>query len=545
MPGSSRCRVAWATARGSRRVFRSSPPLTRRAPRMLTRDARACGPRHNEAGVAEPGRQGRPGKSEPGRACLRPPAARAGLMGPATMKRNHSILVVDDEKTIADGLRLTLESEGYGVRTAGSVREALTAVLQGDSHAAIVDLMLPDGDGLHLTRELKRRDPAIEVIVITAYGSVRKAMEATKGAGAFHVLEKPFDPDELLGLMRSALDHRQLVVENTDLRRRLADRAADSEILGQAPGIQRVLETVAAVADADANVLIIGESGTGKELVADALHERSRRRGGPWVKINCAALPKDLIESELFGHTRGSFTGATNDKTGLLEEADGGSLLLDEITEMPPELQAKLLRVLEERAVRRVGAAKAIPVDFRLISSTNRSPEVALREGRLRQDLFFRINTVSIDVPPLRERREDIPLLVRAFLERYRAKHGRDVEGIEPEAYRRLLAYAWPGNVRELQNALERAVLVTRGPQIALDDLPEPLQRADAEPGAAPAVAPSEVPVGSLEEIERVSILRALEMTKWNKQAAAAALGLRRPTLYSKMRKHGIPRRRP
>ena len=212
---------------------------------------------------------------------------------------------------------------------------------------------------------------------------------------------------------------------------------------------------------------------------------------------------------------------------------------------MPAELQAKLLRVLEERAVRRVGAAKAVPVDFRLISSTNRSPEAALREGRLRQDLFFRINTVSIDVPPLRERREDIPILVRAFLERYRTKHSRDVGGIEPEAYRRLLSYAWPGNVRELQNALERAVLVTRGPQITLEDLPEPLQGADTEPGVAPTVAPSEVPVGSLEEIERASILRALETTKWNKQAAAALLGLRRPTLYSKMRKHGIPQRRP
>src|SRR5712691_4735055 len=342
MPGSSRCRVAWATARGSRRVFRSSPPLTRRAPRMLTRDARACGPRHNEAGVAEPGRQGRPGKSEPGRACLRPPAARAGLMGPATMKRNHSILVVDDEKTIADGLRLTL---------------------QGDSHAAIVDLMLPDGDGLHLTRELKRRDPAIEVIVITAYGSVRKAMEATKGAGAFHVLEKPFDPDELLGLIENALEHRKLVGENADLKRRLVEQVTETEILGSAPGIQRVLETVAAVADADANILIVGESGTGKELLANALHERSGRRGGPWIKINCAALPKDLIESELFGHTRGAFTGATTEKVGLLEEADGGSLLLDEITEMPMDLQAKLLRVLEERMVRRLGAAKAVPVD--------------------------------------------------------------------------------------------------------------------------------------------------------------------------------------
>jgi len=334
------------------------------------------------------------------------------------VKRNHTILVVDDEKTIADGLRLTLESEGYGVRTAGSVREALGAVVQGDPHAAIVDLMLPDGDGLQLTRELKRRDPALEVLVITAYGSVRKAMEATKGAGAFHVLEKPFEPDELLGLLENALEHRKLVGENADLKRRLVDQVTDTEILGSAPGIQRVLETVAAVADADANVLIVGESGTGKELLANALHEQSHRRGGPWIKINCAALPKDLIESELFGHTRGAFTGATTEKVGLLEEADGGSLLLDEITEMPMDLQAKLLRVLEERMVRRLGAAKAVPVDFRLISSTNQSPDVALREGHLRQDLYFRINTVSIEVPPLREHRSGSlsapPLLVLA-----------------------------------------------------------------------------------------------------------------------------------
>jgi len=269
------------------------------------------------------------------------------------------VLVVDDEKTIADGLRLTLEAEGYDVRTAGSVRTALGALAEVEPHAAIVDLMLPDGDGLQLTRELKRRDPAVEVVVITAYGSVRRAMEATKDAGAFYVLEKPFDPDELLGLVGNAIERRRLVAENLELRRRLVDQAADSEILGQGAGLQRVLETVASVADTDANVLIVGESGTGKELIANALHARSRRARGPWVKINCAALPKDLIESELFGHTKGSFTGATGDKVGLLEEAHGGSLLLDEITEMPPDLQAKLLRVLEERAVRRVGAARA------------------------------------------------------------------------------------------------------------------------------------------------------------------------------------------
>jgi two-component system response regulator AtoC len=457
----------------------------------------------------------------------------------------QTVLVVDDEASIADGLRLTLEAEGMSVRLAGSVRTALAAVAQTDVQAAIVDLMLPDGDGLTLTKELKARDPSIEVIVITAYGSVRKAMEATKGAGAFHVVEKPFDPDEVVGLVRNAFERRKLVVENSELRRRLAEQAADTEILGSAPGIQRVLETIASVADADANVLILGESGTGKELIANALHERSSRRDGPFVKINCAALPKDLIESELFGHTKGSFTGATTEKVGLLEEAHKGSLLLDEITEMPVDLQAKLLRVLEERVVRRLGGAKSIPVDFRLLSSTNRSAEQAVKEGHLRQDLYFRINTVTISVPPLRDRREDIPILVRAFLDRYRAKHQRGIEAIEPEAYRRLLSYPWPGNVRELQHAIERAVLVARGKEITLADLPESLQHAAPETGTSSTIAPSEVPAGSLEEIERASILKALESTRWNKQAAAALLGLRRPTLYSKMRKHSIPQRRP
>ena len=457
------------------------------------------------------------------------------------MKPGRTVLVVDDEPSIVDGLRLTLEAEGYAVRIAGSVATALDAVVQGDVQAAIVDLMLPDGDGLALTRELKKRDRAIEVIVITAYGSVRKAMEATKGAGAFHVLEKPFDPDEVLGVVAHALEHRKLLAENTDLRRRLVEQAADSEILGAAPAMQRVMETVARVADADASVLIMGESGTGKELVANALHDKSRRRDGPWIKINCAALPKDLIESELFGHTRGSFTGATAEKAGLLEEAHKGSLLLDEITEMPIDLQAKLLRVLEERVVRRLGGTKSVPVDFRLVSSTNRHPDVAVKEGRLRQDLYFRINTVTLQIPPLRDRREDLPILVKAFLERYRARHARPVDGIEPEAYRRLLAYSWPGNVRELQHALERAVLVSRTRTITIADLPDALQQGDAE--VKPGVAPADVPAGSLEEIERASIVKALESTHWNKQAAAAMLGLRRPTLYSKMRKHGIPQR--
>jgi DNA-binding NtrC family response regulator len=456
------------------------------------------------------------------------------------VKQGRTILVVDDEPTIVDGLRMTLEAEGYAVRIAGSVETALSALAQLEAQMAIVDLMLPDGDGILLTRELKKRDPALEVIIVTAYGSVRRAMEATKDAGAFYVLEKPFDPEEVLGLVKNALDHRKLVAENTDLKRRLGEQTADSEILFAAPSMQRVMETVAAVADADANVLLVGESGTGKELIANALHERSRRRDGPWVKINCAALPKDLIESELFGHTRGSFTGATAEKPGLLEEAHRGSLLLDEITEMPIDLQAKLLRVLEERIVRRIGGTKAVAVDFRLISSTNRNAEAVVKDGGLRQDLYFRINTVTIQVPPLRERRDDIPLLVRAFFERYILKHARIMDGIEPEAYHRLLNNPWPGNVRELQHAIEHAILVSRGKQITLADLPETVQRSGT---SATAIAPSEVPSGSLEEIERASILKALETTRWNKQAAAALLGLRRPTLYSKMRKHGIPQR--
>jgi DNA-binding NtrC family response regulator len=454
----------------------------------------------------------------------------------------RTVLVVDDEPTIADGLRLTLEAEGYRVLTAGGVEAALAHAARADVEGAIVDLMLPDGDGLELTRELKRRDPAVEVIVVTAYGSVRRAMDATKGAGAFYVLEKPFDPDEVSTLMRAALDHRKLLAENTDLRRRLGERGAEAEILTATPSMQRVLEMVAAVADADAAVLIVGESGTGKELIANALHERSHRRQGPWIKINCAALPKDLIESELFGHARGAFTGATTEKVGLLEEAHGGSLLLDEITEMPADLQAKLLRVLEERVVRRLGSAKATAVDFRLISSTNRGPEAAVEEGFLRQDLYFRVNTVTIRVPPLRERREDLPLLLRAFLDRYRTKHARRVEGIDPEAYRRLLHHPWPGNVREMQHAVERAVLVARGPQIGVADLPESL-RDPAGDKAAGGISPAAVPAGSLEAIERASILKALDQTGWNKQAAAALLGLRRPTLYSKLRKHGIPQR--
>jgi DNA-binding NtrC family response regulator len=447
------------------------------------------------------------------------------------------VLVVDDEPTMADGLRLVLGGAGYAVRLARSVAHAISETTETAFDLAIVDMVLPDGDGLRLFKQLRARDPALEVIVVTAHSSIPKAIEAIK-EGAFYFVGKPFDPEEILALAAKAIERRRLVAETSDLRRRLADQAADGEILGSAPAIRRVLEMLESVADSDASVLVVGESGTGKELVANAIHERSGRRGGPWVKVNCAALPKDLIESELFGHVKGAFTGASTDKMGLLEEAHNGSLLLDEITEMPTDLQAKLLRVLEDRTFRRIGGSRVISSDFRLISSTNRAPEHAVRDGQLRQDLYFRINTVTVTIPPLRDRAEDIPVLAAAFLERYRSKHGRPVEGIAPDAYRRLLAHTWPGNVRELQHAIERAVLVSRGPEVSVDDLPDAVLR-DTSDATVPEVVP-----GSLQELERSSILRALERTGWNKQAAAVLLGLRRPTLYTKMRKHNIPQRK-
>ena len=447
------------------------------------------------------------------------------------------ILVVDDEPIIADNLRLTLEREGYEVETAVNTVTAMLKIEEREFSLAVVDLVLPDGDGLHLLRLLKSKDSSLEVIIMTGHSSIGKAVEATK-QGAFYFVAKPFDSEEMLSLVGKALERRRLVAETSELKRKLAEQSGYGRMLGSSPAMKRVFEMLGSVAGSDANVLIVGESGTGKELASNAVHAQSPRVDGPLVKINCAALPKDLIESELFGHVKGAFTGASTDKPGLLEEAHRGSLLLDEITEMPLDLQAKLLRVLEDRTVRRLGGAKIVPVDFRLICSTNLDPNAAVREGRLRQDLYFRINTITVTLPPLRDRATDIPGLANAFLERFKVKHGREVHGIDPEAYRRLLSYRWPGNVRELEHAIERAVLVAREQHIALSDLPEALQAAPAAPdGAAP-------PPGSLEEIERVSIVRALETSGWNKQAAAALLGLRRPTLYSKMRRHGIPQRR-
>ena len=452
-------------------------------------------------------------------------------------RKDIRILVVDDEMMMADSLKQNLVEEGFTVDTASAGAEAIELFDRGGHHVAICDVQLPDMDGLEVLRHIKDTQPSTEVIVMTGYGSVQRAIEATK-AGAFWFLEKPFEFEVLLPLIDRAVQHRELIVETETMRRNLSTRTEYFNIIGASRQMQMIYETIESVAKSDANVLIVGESGTGKELIANAIHYNSLRAKKPFIKVNCAALPKELIESELFGHTRGAFTGAHADKEGLVQHAAGGSLLLDEIAEMPVELQPKLLRVLQERSYRKIGSEKTYAVDFRLISSTNRPPADAIRDGLLRDDLFYRISTITIHVPPLRERTEDIQLLAEYFFKMYARKYQRPITGISQAAYQRLFSHSWPGNVRELQNVLERAVLLAKSNKIEPVDLP-------FENGALPEKAVQnaawDVPPNlTLEEIEKLVIEKTLQRTGGNKQAAANLLGIYRPRLYSKIRKYNI-----
>jgi len=352
------------------------------------------------------------------------------------------------------------------------------------------------------------------------------------------MMSKPFDFEELLPLVEKALERRALVAETESMRRQLSTRAEYFNIIGSSKQMQTIYETIESVAKSDANVLIVGESGTGKELIANAIHYNSLRAKKPFIKVNCAALPKELIESELFGHAKGAFTGAHADKEGLVQHAAGGSLMLDEIAEMPVELQPKLLRVLQERTCRKIGSEKSYPVDFRLITSTNRLPAEAIRDGLLRDDLFYRISTINIHVPPLRERMEDIQLLTDHFLKLYSSKYDRPTAGVSQSAYQRLFSHAWPGNVRELQNVIERAVLLAKGERIEPVDLP--FDNGSAPSAVSPTATWDVPPNMTLEEIEKFVIERTLQRTGGNKQKAANMLGIYRPRLYSKIKKYKI-----
>ena len=447
------------------------------------------------------------------------------------MRNRISILVVDDESSITDGLRLLFTADGYEVETAKDLTSALLALEKKLFPLVITDLSL---GGLDLLKSIKAKKCETEVIIITGYGSVTQAVEATK-AGAYYFIEKPFEPEQILLIAEKALERRRLMAESAKLREHLTQRTQFYDLIGSSKALQTIYETIEHVAKTDANILLIGDSGTGKELIANAIHFNSPRARRDFIKVNCSALPKELIESELFGYVKGSFTGAIQDRVGLFGQADKGSLLLDELAEMPIDLQPKLLRVLEERRYRRVGDGVTREVDFRLICSTNRSPHDAMKKGLLREDLYYRISTITITVPPLRERSEDLQLLIEEFYRRFCERYERDLKGISQAAYQRLFAHHWPGNVRELQNMLERAVLLSKGPYIEAEDLP---LGAATNNGSQPTFYFP--PQMKWSDLERAIVTTAMERAKGNKRAAAAALGMQRSRLYNKLSKYNI-----
>jgi DNA-binding NtrC family response regulator len=451
-----------------------------------------------------------------------------------TNRRLRRILAIDDQNAMSSWLQTVVEPERYEVRGALTGAEGEEAFRHWHPDVVLTDLALPDGDGIDLLKRLKQLNPEPEVIVVGGPGTIARAVEAGR-AGAFFFLEQPVSQDGVLDLLGKAVSRIEERAEHQQLKERLRGEYSFASVIGQSTAMMELFELVENVAASDANILIQGENGTGKELIANAIHYNSNRANGPFIKINCASIPKDLIESELFGYKKGAFTGATGDKIGLVEMAERGSLLLDEIGEMPAYLQTKLLRVLQERQYRPVGGDRLVTVDFRLVCATNVDPEVALREGRLREDLYFRINTITVRVPPLRERTEDIPLLCNHFLSKFNERYQKSVRSISPAVYHLLIRNRWPGNVRELENTIERAVLMCKTGEITPGDLPDSVRD-----GAARAQEFTIPPHRTLAEIERMAILQTLQRTNWNKQEAAQILGLYRPTLYSKMKKHDI-----
>ena len=442
------------------------------------------------------------------------------------------ILVVDDEPSILRLLEEALTQWGYQVKSAASGDEALAAVRGDLFDAVLTDVRMPEMSGLDLLREIKRHDESIEVVMMTGYPTIVSAVEALK-EGAYDYLSKPLILDELRHLMARMTERRFLRGEVTSLRERLGEELTVTELVGNSQPMQRVKEVIAKVAATDSPVLIEGESGTGKELVAAAIHRLSPRAKGPFIPVNCSAIPEDLIESEFFGHVRGAFSGAVSDSLGLFRGANEGTIFLDEIAELSPGLQVKLLRVLQEMQVRPVGSTKAYAVDVRVIAATNRDLDRTVAEGTLRQDLYYRLNVVRISLPPLRARREDIAAIVNHFVRRFNRRFRRDVRGLTPEALETLNHYDFPGNVRELENLVERAYAMGARDQITLGDLPSLTAGS-----AAPAVGSGAIP--QLADVEKELILRALSFYKDDKEAAAQALGISRRTIYRRLKEYGM-----
>jgi len=446
----------------------------------------------------------------------------------------NTILVVDDDRSVTGALATILRAAGYTTLTTNSFAEAMSVLSTRSFDLVISDLRLADGTGIELITHIKKQTPDTEVILMTAFGSIEITIEAIK-RGAYYYLEKPHPPDQLLALVERALQFAALRLENKTLKRSLAGEGELFGIIGHDPRIRKIHETIQTAAPSDASVLIEGESGTGKELIARAVHTASHRVSGPFVSINCAAIPHQLIESELFGYKKGAFTGAQRDKRGLIEVAEGGTLLLDEVAEMPVHLQTKLLRVLQERKLRRLGDEHEIEVNFRLVSATNRDTSFLLSEGLLRKDLYFRISTIKIMVPPLRERRDDVVVLARRLLKRYNEQYEKSIRNMSQDTVMRLTHYDWPGNVRELESVIERAVLFCQGEELTVADLPDELQDFQVTPNRV--FVPQSL---SLEEIERDVIIQTLERTSGNVKKSAEILRIHRPTFYRKLRKFGI-----
>jgi DNA-binding NtrC family response regulator len=445
------------------------------------------------------------------------------------------ILIVDDETSARLTLALLLRKRGHRVREADGLTAAAKALTDEAFDLIVTDLRMPDGTGLDVLRAAKAHCPEADIILLTAYAGWESAKEAMQ-LGALDYFEKGREPDELLHRIDRALQEKALKRENENLRRQVEERFGLPGIIAHSAVMRRVLDLVARVAPTDATVLIQGESGTGKELIAKAIHHASPQARGPFVAVNCGALPEALLESELFGHVKGAFTGASAAKKGLFEEAHQGTLFLDEIGEMPQPLQVKLLRALQSGEVRPVGSNQAGTVEARVLAATNRDLEQMVRQGGFREDLFYRLNVIAIALPPLRERREDLPLLAEHFLERLGAKQGRDLR-LSPDALDRLLGYAWPGNVRELENAIERAAILSRGDTVGIEDLP-PHVAASLALGQAPTLPPQQ----SLAGVEKSHIIQTLERCGWNYSRASAALGIGRTTLWRKLKEYRIAR---
>jgi DNA-binding NtrC family response regulator len=448
------------------------------------------------------------------------------------------ILIAEDEKIQRDLLEGFLEKEGFSVEAVGNGREVLQRLQEDFFDIVLVDYKMPELDGLQTLREIRKLYPDLPLIMMTAYGTVETAVASMK-EGALDYLTKPIDLDELLLMLQKVIERSHLIKENKELKTQLQERYAFPHILYGSPKMEEVMGLVARVAPSQTTILIRGESGTGKELIANSIHYASPRSEKPWVKVSCAAIPETLLESELFGHEKGAFTGATQKRIGRFEEADGGSIFLDEIGDLSPGTQVKLLRILQDKEFQRLGSNLSLKTDVRVITATHRNLEEAIKKGLFREDLYYRLNVISITLPPLRERREDIPLLIDHFLKKYSQENQKSISDISKEARTLLLRYLYPGNVRELENLVERAVVLCRGEMITTQDLPFHIKEGTSETLSESSKRINSLPE-SLEEIERDSIIKALHQHQGVQTKAAESLGISERVLRYKMKKYQI-----